>query len=271
MSRRGAVTTVCSDSPKDKTIFHPIVYTIDHTDMMKAKCIGSNYGDYKYSLGMNISDTPGMYYCELQYVLNYLYYGTTIAIVEPVATVETVADGVYRTQRLNVLEMRSVLDINTLEWLEQQGVDVRTDDDALFVAAAYEMRVDLMTWLLARGADLHTYRDLAIRRAAERGNLKVVQYLYEHGANIHAMEDYAIRWAVINGHLEVVQYLCQQGANLDIHKDDVLKWAALNGYPNMVRYLMDRGAVNQEAEQWARSNHRWDVVAVFQDKSSSIA
>lgn len=236
-----------------------------------AKIIGDNH-HYSYKIGLNVLNQPfsekpvcgpgGLYFCTIDQILQYINYGTQIALVEPAVDAQVVQTKPheFKTDRLVVLEVRDLLDISTFEWLQEHGVDLNAEKGELFAQAISTLSTSVLRWLLDNGADVHAYQDCAVRKAATKGRLDLVKFLVSHGADPRAGNDYAMRWAAIRGHLEIVQYLVDQhGADVKTHQDELLQWVALNGHFSMVQYLVKNGAHNKTALVWARANRKHDV------------
>jgi hypothetical protein len=200
---------------------------------MFVKIIGKNHGSYPYRVGLNtlkytgetFNPTPkcgegGLYYCEIQYVFEWLGYGDTVCIVRPAdaATVVQV-DRKWKTDRLVIDEMKKLWEVSTIQWLVENCADIHADNDSALLNASMNRYLEVVQYLCEHGADIHAYGEYAMRCAAMNGHLGVVQYLCEHGADIHAYGECAVRRATENGHLEVVKYLCEHGANIHVKEN----------------------------------------------------
>lgn len=139
-----------------------------------------------------------------------------------------------------LIEASKVGDLETVQYLIENGADVHADNYYAFRWAAYNGHLGVVRLLVSVGADIHSFDDYAFRSASCYGRLEMVKFLVSIGAKIHAKNDYAIRHASGNGHLETVKYLVSIGAN--VHNGGAIHCASCNGHLETVKFLVSCGS-----------------------------
>ena len=131
--------------------FFKIVNTAGHRGMFYKNGVNEDIMPFNEELTCG---SGGLYFTDLQNILNFLDYGTQLYEVVPIGKVIEVGD----KYKAHVLDMTFIC----------------------------EGRVNIVKYLVDNGANIHADDDCALREAAVNGYLEVVKYLVEKGANIHA-------------------------------------------------------------------------------------
>ena len=150
-------------------------YKILRTDM-------THHG-FKYQEGLNIDTEPfdetpdcggGLFFSDAKNILAFCDYGDLIAEVEIPKDEKIVkVNDKYKSHAIVLKNIKPLWNINTFEYLIQEGVDI------------------------------HAYNEMAMENAAETGHLDVIKFLIDKGADIHADNNWAFRY----GTKEIKEYL----------------------------------------------------------------
>jgi hypothetical protein len=209
-----------------------------------------NHNEFQYKTGLNTDTVPwspagsckpgGLYFCEIQHVLEFLNYGVWLREVTLPEGEEIYKDpggNKYKAHQIILGRRRDLRKVSTWKYLIKSGADVHARDDHALRCASNNGHLEVVKYLVEHGADVHARDDYALRCASNNGHLEAVKYLVEHGADVHARDDQAQRWASLNGHLEAVKYLVEHGADVHAEDDFAQRWASLNGHLEVVEYL----------------------------------
>jgi hypothetical protein len=194
----------------------------------------------------------GIYFTAVEYICRFLGYGVwvrEVIIPEGAKIVGDPEGDKWRADKVVLSSRRDLGEVETWKWLEENGVDIHSYDEAALKYATSRGYLEVVKYLVERGANIHIRNDEFFIISAENGYLEVVKYLVEHGANIHAWDDEALRTAASRGHIEVVKYLVENGA--DIHVWSSLRNAAVHGHLEIVKYLIEQGANIHALDDWA--------------------
>ena len=224
------------------------------------KIIGKNNGKYPYKLGLNtladsgeifnkkpICGPGGLYFCNIKYIFEYLYYGNKVCILTIPDDAQVVKVG--NKYKADQIYINGMLEINydTIKYLVTCGADITINNNYAVCWAARNGHQEIVKYLAKHGADITADDNYAIRYASENDHLETVKYLAEHGADVTAKNNYAICCAAQNGHLETVKYLVEHGADVTAINNYSIRHAASNGHLEtvkyLVKYLVEHGAV----------------------------
>ncbi len=221
------------------------------------KIIGNNFGSFPYKLGLNrladnneIFDSsptcgPGglYFFCELNYIFRWLYYGNTVCelIIPAGAQVVAVGDK-FKSDSIYIEQKLDLDKIETFKYLISKGLDIHIDNDIPLRYASRNGYLDIVKFLVENGANINANNDYALGCASRNGYLDIVKFLVENGANVRASDDYALRYASENGHLSIVKLLVKNGANIHARDDHALRYASENGHLPVFRFLVKKGA-----------------------------
>ncbi len=221
------------------------------------KIIGNNFGSFPYKLGLNrladnneIFDSsptcgPGglYFFCELNYIFRWLYYGNTVCelIIPAGAQVVAVGDK-FKSDSIYIEQKLDLDKIETFKYLISKGLDIHIDNDIPLRYASRNGYLDIVKFLVENGANINANNDYALGGASENGYLDIVKFLVENGANINANNDYALGCASRNGYLDIVKFLVENGANVRASDDYALRYASENGHLSIVKLLVKNGA-----------------------------
>lgn len=140
---------------------------------------------FQYRLGENrcseiveSNTKTGLYITDGENICSYLSFEDKIAIIEiPYGAKVYKEDRQIRVNKVYILEILDLLNLDTWERLISEGVNI------------------------------HTEYDYALRRYAKCGYLDVVKFLVDHGADKHAANNLALMFAKEENHKEIVDYL----------------------------------------------------------------
>lgn len=130
--------------------------------------------------------------------------------------------------------------LNVVQYLCNNGADVRWRDSCAFRTAAEKGHVDIVRYLNQRGAEIDSCNNGAVKNAAAHGHLDVIKYLYCCRADI-TQQHGPLMLAAEYGYLDIVQYLCKKGANESLQSNEALKMAICNNHLSIVRLLLKNG------------------------------
>lgn len=204
---------------------------------------------FQYKLGMNEDENslslhgrcePGLYFCLIQDVCNFLGYGTQIAMVSiPDDENVYVDENKFRTHRLNIDQVLSLDDVNTWKYMVKNGADITAGDNYAIQMASSNGCLEVVKYLASNGADITTDDNIVIQIASAKGHLEMVKHLVANGADVTANNNGAVRLASDNGHLEVVKCLVENGADVTANNNEAIRWASDSGHQEVVEYLQE--------------------------------
>lgn len=266
--------------------------------------------NFQYKLGMNEDINPlamegscmeGLYFCPIQDICRFLYYGTKLALVRIPDDEDVYVDiWKFRTHRLEVKKIMHLNEVSTWEYLIQNGADVALDNNKSIQYSAQNGYLEVINYLREHitdvpdnyllqlaaqrghlhvvkhfhniGADITANDNTAVKYASENNHLEIVKYLHEHGADITSENDFALRYAARNGNLNVVKYLYENGANITTDNNFALRIAAFEGHLDVVKYLHLNGAditaCNNCALHWATKYGHLDVAQYLKENGA---
>lgn len=121
---------------------------------------------YTYHLGLNRMEHPenlgetliaedgetyeaGLYFADAENILAYCHYGDLIATVDMPngANLEYWGNGEYSTDTLEILRIRPLWNVHTLQELMEEGVNFDADDDAMLFWAKEKKKMDIADFL----------------------------------------------------------------------------------------------------------------------------
>ena len=268
------------------------------------KIIGNNFGSYPYRIGLNTlkhngeefdpreeCGPGGLYFCNAEYIFNYLKLGDKICEVQLPEGARVVRMGAkYKADKLLITKIMPIEEVATIEYLVEQGADIRLNE--LLEPAALCGNLGVVRYLMehldiskeevrtalrkaAETGRLEVVKylvnftnqegmDHALLTASEVGYLKIVEFLVDNGANMDMFRGWPIQLAAYQNRLEVVKYLAQKGALISCDEDYALKRAAEGGHLTMCKYLIGRGA-----DPTARGG--WALEAAIKNKFTEVA
>lgn len=147
-----------------------------------------------------------------------------------------------------------------------EGATSKFKTDKLYIIREMELwNLDTFQFLIENGADIHVHDDYVFRFAAKRGYFEFVQYLTELGADIYALNNCALRWACQYGRLNIVQYLVGRGADIHVLDDEPLELAIKAGHLDIVKYLTVKGSYLPHGIVYACQNNNLDILKYLID------
>lgn len=205
---------------------------------MHAKIIGANpHGWYPYRVGPNtlkyngetFDPVPecvrgGLYYCEIQDILDYLDYGDRLCIVKPVGQIVAVGDK-FKTDKLEITEMMSLKEVDTWKFLIDQGVVMGVKSLQWAIAGGH---IDIMKFLIdGEHIDNSRINVYTIHTATVKGMAEIADYLLSKYITITPMGmNYIMVAAIVHGSPEIVKSLVNNhGYDVHVNDDAVLKVA----------------------------------------------
>jgi hypothetical protein len=203
----------------------------------------SYYGNYKYKEGLNVLDEPfksnpaceggGLYFCDLEYVGNYLMYGYSILCILTIPSDATVVKlkEKYKADKITVVRFMDLAKVST--W-ERELKDANNKDKGLQWAAE-EGHLDIVKYLVLTGANVRADNDRALRVAFNEGHLEIIKYLVLNGADVHP-EHYLPQ---MSDKLDVMKYfISTAGTRFTAdYRNIFLYWASYFNHTEAVEYL----------------------------------
>lgn len=233
---------------------------------------------FQYKMGMNedvnplamiCSCQPGLHFCLVKDIYNYLDFGTNLAIVEiPDDEYVYVDNAKFRTHRLEIKKIMPLSEVATWIYLNKNGYTTAMDYNIVVGWVAEKGYLDVLKYLCRNIADIELYYREALISAVMCGQLEVVKYLHENGVDITANDNEAIIYASNCGRLEILKYLCENGADITARNNKAIISASAGGQLEMVKYLHQNGADitarDNEAIIWATKYGHTDVAEYLQ-------
>jgi hypothetical protein len=176
---------------------------------------------------------------------------------------------------------RSLLDVNTLkdlvqEGMEQASIDIQCARRYLLSNAALYGKLDVIEYFASLG--VHGYVSRMLPLAALAGHIDVVRYLLDsdedkENINTFAYAKEVFENAIKGGHLDMVQFLVEQGFDVKLYKNS-LALAVENGSKKMIQYLLDQDAdihaLCDAALQKAAQKGDLELVKLLVDRGANI-
>lgn len=140
---------------------------------------------FQYHLGENrcnevveSNTKTGLYITDGENICSYLSFGDKIAIVTiPYHAKIYKESKQIRTDKVYILEILDLLNLETWKRLIAEGVNIHAEYDYALRWYAKCGRLDLVKFLVDNGADPHAANNLALRFAKEENHKEVVDYL----------------------------------------------------------------------------------------------
>lgn len=188
----------------------------------------------------------GIYFSDEKHILKYIDYGPWIRQVEISEDAQWLPDpngNKWRASKLFFHPRRELFTIETIKWMEENGIDIHGHTFILFIRAAENGYLELVKYLLSKGADIEALEGGALRCAANNGKLEVVKFLVEQGADVSSYTYAPIRWASYHGHLDVAQFLFKQvKTDIDLQDGNIITYAVENNNLDVVKWAIANGS-----------------------------
>jgi hypothetical protein len=140
---------------------------------------------------------------------------------------------------LKILGLSSIKDLQILRIL---NIDIRTDNDRIFLLACINGHTNLIQHLIDYyNVDFHRDSESGLNNAVKLSRLNAVKLLVGLGADIHITNESLIRIASVKGYLEVVKFLISQGSNIHIDQNITIKETYQNNQFEVLRYYESIG------------------------------
>lgn len=254
-----------------------------------------NYGNYPYNLPKNGKWAPntleynnekfnqepicvsgGLYYCDIENIVEYFVYGNTICIVHPMNDSQVVIVDYgrkyrkYKTDKLWIQRYMKLYDIDTLIFLINNGVN--SGDIIYFFVKSGDLTMIKKLYSNIDNSKLEKsrYGIELICFAAQLGYLDILLYIIEKDRNDinDAVKYDAVKYAAKGGHLEIVQHLIEKESACSTN---VLSWA---NNIEIVKYLENYIDEDNKMEEYqnaiegAVKNGNLEIVVYLVEKES---
>lgn len=228
---------------------------------------------FQYQIGLNEDINPletqgtcetGLHFILLENVLDFLNFGTKLAIINVSDNEDIYVDGnTFRSHKLTIEKVMSFSEVNTWQFLEQNNVNIIDENNIVYVSELGYLNV--LKYLHASGTNIKNCVN-AIISASRNGHLEVIKYLHKNGVNINAYDNYAMKCACGNGHLEIIKYFHKNGISIkEDYNNDMISLASKNNHLDAVKYLYRHGAKGNIALCIAAGQGYLDIVEYFME------
>lgn len=185
----------------------------------------------------------GIYFSDKDNILNFIDYGQWIRQVEIPEDAKWMRDpegDKFRASKLFFHPRKELLNIDTLKWLIENGVNIQGDDNAILRRVVGNGNLEILKFLFENGVDIRKRNALIF--AARRDFLNIVKFITENTEVVQEHKDIALSEAASFGYLEIVKYLLENGAEINAHMNNAFKMAVLYGRLDVVKFLVENGA-----------------------------
>ena len=211
--------------------------------------------DFQYKTGLNVDKKPfisdasedcapgGLYFSDEKSILKFLDYGPFIREVQIPKDAQVVHfKEKSRADKLELLERRDLRKASTWEWLIENEVNIRIDEDLPLRQAALYGHTESVKILLKNGADPNAHDGEPLINAALYGHTESVKILLKYGADPNASNGKPLRNAAWRGYTKIAKILLKYGADINVCNGEPLINAAYYGYTKIAKILLKYGA-----------------------------
>lgn len=131
-------------------------------------------------------------------------------------------DGLYRTDTANLQLIGSVMDLNTIRYMIENGMDMNSNNGYIAFWFCRHGDPSILKYLIENGLNLNVCGQECLRAACEEGNLDKAKLLIDNGVNIYAKEYQPFISALYFNHFNIVDYLIDVDKNTKIDYQCIL-------------------------------------------------
>lgn len=143
--------------------------------------------------------------------------------------------------------------VERVAFLEENGADLHTNDDAMLCLAAQAQQLEMLRFLVEeRGANPNARGGKPLDFAVQEGRTEAVAYLIERGADIHAGKDAALYWAMAQDNAAMTELLLYHGGDVCADNGAPLRRAVVENRENAFKALLDYNGIDAGGEDGLR-------------------